>query len=332
MNGHYCSRALRNGLLFVSLLLPVACRGASSGKIESVAISPDGKIVAVGFRKGDTSFIYRIDVGAVSATRLTNAKTGEESSPAFSPDGKKIAYCYSPTRGTNATIVVVNTDGSEPHSWSPTGSGDFSPSFSPDNETIIFARSGYYGSSSPIAQPHHHAWNFYASSVDGANVRQLTNEKFYMASEASVSPDSKNIVAVTEDLDTSPQLAIYSLDHSDKATLSLRPHLPGEPKIGQEFDSPNYMPDGKSILFLAATNGRHGYDYDAYRVDIGSGAVERLTKGNGFASNLRISADGKTAVFLKWRSDWHGTPAKSEVYLLDVQSRKLTPLKISGLD
>ena len=72
-------------------------------------------------------------------------------------------------------------------------------------------------------------------------------------------------------------------------------------------------------------------DYDIYHVDLGSGALERLTTGNGYATDLKVSADGTTAVFLKWRSDWRGTPVTSELFLLDVQSHKLTPVKVSGL-
>jgi Tol biopolymer transport system component len=92
------------------------------------------------------------------------------------------------------------------------------------------------------------------------------------------------------------------------------------------------MPDGKSILFMAASNGKHGYDYDVYRVDLRTGSLERLTNGNGYATDLKVSADGNTAVFLKWHSDWRSTPDKSELYLLDVQTYKLTPLRITGLD
>ena len=153
-----------------------------------------------------------------------------------------------------------------------------------------------------------------------------------MASPASVSPDGKHIVVVTEGNDTNRQIAIYSLDRPGKPTQSLRPHVPKEADHNNSIlNFPNYLPDGKSILFMAASDGKHGYDYDIYRIDLDAGSLERLTNGNGFATALKVSADGKTAVFLKWRSDWRGTPDNSQVYLLDVQSHKLTPLRVNGL-
>jgi len=184
-----------------------------------------------------------------------------------------------------------------------------------------------------IPQPHHHAWDFYAADSDGTNVRQLTNESFYMASALSVSPDGKSMVVVTEDLDTPRKIAIYSLDHPENRPQLFRPHVPKEAdRKNPIFNCPNFMPDGKSILFMAASEGRHGYDYDVYRLDLGTGEVERLTKGNGYATDLTVFADGKTAAFLKWRSDWHATPVESELYLLDIQSHSVTPLRVSGLN
>ncbi len=176
-------------LLFVS---PMSYGGSTSSQIRSVAVSPDGKLIAVDFGKRGASFIYKIAIDTGNATRVTNAKTGEESSPAFSPDGKRIAYSYSPGNGAHSSIVIGNVDGSDLHPWSPSESNDFSPVFSSDNKTIVFSRSGFYGSYSPIAQPHPHAWRFYVSDLDGANVRDLTGESFYMASPASVSPDGKS--------------------------------------------------------------------------------------------------------------------------------------------
>jgi len=65
------------------------------------------------------------------------------------------------------------------------------------------------------------------------------------------------------------------------------------------------VPDG-NVLFMVVSNGKHGYDYDIYRVTISTGALEKLTDGNGYAKDLKVSADGRTAAFLKWRKNWRG--------------------------
>jgi hypothetical protein len=87
-----------------------------------------------------------------------------------------------------------------------------------------------------------------------------------------------------------------------------------------------------SLWRLVTENCEEDSTNDIYRMGIETGFVERLTMGNGYATSLKVSADGKTAVFLKWRSDWRGTPNKSELYLLDMQSHKPTPFRVSGLN
>jgi Tol biopolymer transport system component len=175
MNGGAVLTVLRNDLIFLFLLCPVICVLKSPDHIGSVAVSPDGKLIAVDFEKGGTSFIYKIAVDTGNATRLTNAKTGEESMPAFSPDGKRIAFSYSPGNGVHSSIVIGNVDGPSLRPWSPSESNDFSPVFSSNNKTIVFSRSGFFGSYSPIAQPHPHAWSFYASDLDGFVGRILSS-------------------------------------------------------------------------------------------------------------------------------------------------------------
>jgi Tol biopolymer transport system component len=323
---------VRVGLSVLFLHPLVACAGQPTGRIGSISVSPDGSFLAVTYEKDGAQFVYKIAMDTGNATRLTDAKTGQESSPALSADGKRIAYSYSPGNGMASRIVVGNVDGSDLRPWSPSETSDYRPLFSPDNKTIIFARSGYYGSYSPIAQPYRHDWNFYAANLDGANVRQLTNEHFYMVSDASVSPDGLAMVFVSSE-EHGDVIEVHSLEEPAKPKQILRPHVPKEPSLGQTFNCPNYMPDGKSILFMAARNGKllSGYDYDIYRLNLGTGVVERLTNGNGYATDLKVSADGKIAVFLKWRSDWHRTPVKNELYLLDLQSHEVTPIKVSGL-
>ena len=297
-----------------------------------MAISPDGKVIAVGFGNEINSFIYMVPVDTGKATRLTDAKTGSETDPSFSCDGKRIAYSYSPGNGSHFVIAMVNVDGSDFDQWPPSKANDFSPVLSPDNETLVFERSGFYGSYSPIAQPHSHEWNFYASNLKGANIRQITTEDFYTASPASISPNGRDMAVVTEGLEDGSHLAIYSLEHTGKPKLSLQPHVPNEADHRDPIlDFPNYTPDGRNILFMAASNGKHGYDYDIYKVDLDTGSLERLTKGNGYATELKVAANGRTAAFLKWRSDWHGTPVHSEIYLLDLESLRLTPFRVTDL-
>jgi Tol biopolymer transport system component len=225
----------------------------------------------------------------------------------------------------------VNLDGSNLRQWSPAGVADLSPVFSPNDKTIVFSRSEFPVSDSPIAQPHAHAWRFYASDLDGTNIRELTSESFYIASPASVSPDSKSMVVVTETLETNQHIAIYSLIDPGPPTRTFQPHIPHEADHKNPILAyPNYMPDG-SILFMAATNGKHGLDYDVYRLDPQSGSLETLTNGNGYATDLKVSADGRTAAFLKWRKNRLGDLIGNQVYLLDLQSRRLRALETTGL-
>ena len=179
-------------------------RSGNSGLIEALSVSPDGKFLAVVYAKAKNEFIYKIALDTGKASRLTDAKTGHESSPAFSPDGKLIAFTYSPDDNAPARIVVANADGSRLHSWPPSKIDDFWPVFSPDHKAIVFARSGFYGAYSPIAQPHYHEWVFYEAGLDGTNVRQLTNGKFFAVSPPSVSPDGKSMMLMTVGPDTPP--------------------------------------------------------------------------------------------------------------------------------
>jgi Tol biopolymer transport system component len=320
--------ARRGALFFFLLLAQVSYGGKASWQIESVAISPDGKLIAIDARRESTSFIYKVSVDSGIANRLTNAKEGEESSPAFAPDGKLIAYSFSPGSVERSQIIIVNVDGSDPRRWSPSGVADLSPVFSPDDKTIVFSRAKFYGSYSPIAQPHPHDWYFYASDLDGTNVRQLTTESFYMVSPASVSSDGKNMVVVTEGAETSPQIAIYSIAHSGPPVHVFRPHVPNEiDHKNPIFAYPNFLPNG-SILFMAADKRM---SYDVYRLNPGTGEIEKLTNENGYATGLQVSADGNTAVFLKWRLNWLGDVKGCEVRLLDMRSRTMRSLTITGL-
>lgn len=300
-----------------------------SNQIQSVTLSADGKLLAIVFGNHSESFIYEVPVNTGKARRLTKATRGLESSPSFSPDGKQIVYAYWPGKDAPSRIMITNVDGSNPHEWSPSGVADLSPVFSPDNKTIVFSRAGYDGNYSPIAQPHAHDWSFYASNLSGDNARQLTTEHFYMVSPPSISPDGKTMVVVTEGAETGQRIAVYSITDPGPALCTFRPHIPNEADHKNPiFAYPNFLPDG-SVFFLAP-NGR--WDYDLYELTQTTGFIKKLTDRNGYATNLKVSVDGTTAVFLKWKKNWLGELAGNEVDLLDVHTEKVMRLTISGLD
>jgi Tol biopolymer transport system component len=316
------------GLGFCSLLLflipRVTCCEDSPGRMLGLSVSPDGKFIATTYVKGSSWRIYKIDMVTGDATRLTDATTGEEASPTFSPDGKLIAYSYVAEKD-HRQIVVMNVDGSSPRTLPGSGTANLDATFAPSGEKLYFCRAE--------PRPHEHRSDIFWMNIDGSKLTQLTHEGFYSISEPSLSPDGKSLVVVTEEWDApQEQISLYSLDHPEKPQRILRPHLPARPAPKQVFESPNYTPDGKSILFMAATHGKRENDDDVYRLDLGSEMLERLTEGNGYAGGLKLLPDGKTAVFLKWREDRHGTIVGTEVYLLDLETHKLRPFKVSGLN
>ncbi|HUJ33130.1 MAG TPA: hypothetical protein VLY23_17750 [Candidatus Acidoferrum sp.] len=315
---------LKLGLLLLFLVAPATQGGDSPGRMLGLSVSPDGKFIATTYVKGSSWRIYKIDMGTGNATRLTNATTGEESSPAFSPDGKLIAYSYT-AYADYQRIVVMNVDGSNPRTLPGSGTANLDPTFAPNGERIYFRQAE--------PRPHEHRWDLFSIGTDGSNLTQLTHEGFYSVYDPSLSPDGKSMVVVLQGWNApQQQIAIYSLDHTEKPERILQVHLPGKVPLNHVFESPNYMPNGKSILFIAATGGKRGDDYDIYLLDVEAGATERLTEGNGYAGALKLFPAGKTAAFLKWPEDRHGKTVGTDVSLLDLQTGKLRSLRVTGLN
>ena len=74
INKQFGLGALTRTMVLLLFASPISYGGSTLSQIRSVAVSPDGKLIAIDFGRGKTSFIYRIAVDTGSATRLTNAK------------------------------------------------------------------------------------------------------------------------------------------------------------------------------------------------------------------------------------------------------------------
>ena len=296
------------------------------GQMGPVSFSPDGKSIVFAYEKADSCFIYKAYVHGGMAARLTRNQQGCESDPAFSDDGKLIAYSYAPPGGQHSNLYLVNVDGSNPHLLLESDADDIYPVFAHDGKALYFMRSRFFGHYSPIVGSRRHDFDLFRLDLNSKRAEGLTNSKFYDVSAPSLSPDGKNIVfsMLTRAGDV---LRFYSAADGHEE-LSLQPHVHGEPPGGPIFADVGYVPDGKGIIFQAASNGSPYFNYDIYRVTLPNGEVENLTQGIGYATGVRLSPDGKTALFLKGNVE----QKTNQLYTLDLATRKLLPLKLSGIN
>ncbi|HLJ27955.1 MAG TPA: hypothetical protein VKY85_14695 [Candidatus Angelobacter sp.] len=63
-------------------------------------------------------------------------------------------------------------------------------------------------------------------------------------------------------------------------------------------NNPGDLKSGYGSIFQAASDGSPYFNYDIYQMGLDVGHLENL--GNWARVRVRPSADGKTAIFLKW--------------------------------
>ena len=321
------------GVLGLAALTAGLRAGEDPPRVERVRISPDGKSLAVNYSRGKNTFIYVVEVATGKATRLTRNLDATEIAGSFTPDGKQLLYTNRAALDQQPRIYFHNLTTGAETSWGDVSGQDSSPTLSPDGKTMVFARYGHYGNSSPIAQPHGHAWDFWAADADGSHVRQITSKSFYEVSAPSISRDGKRIAFLCDFDDKPDAICIHSLESPEEPEAEVRPKIPkAAEKKNEPMNDPNFSKDGQSIIFLAADPGKHGFDYNVFRVDWATQVVEQLTQGNGYTTSLSLSADGKTAAMVRWQSNWRAIPTTSAVWMLDVETRQMRELKITGLD
>lgn len=142
----------------------------STAKYYSVACSPDGNEIAVDRRHGDTVGIWLMGLDGSSARYIV---CGGE--PCWSPTSRLIAY------STEATIWVMDTNGTGCRKLYSGDGGVGLPAFSPDGSKVAFGATAANGSG-----------GLYVVDTAGQNLKLLTRD----GSCASWSPDGRQIVFV----------------------------------------------------------------------------------------------------------------------------------------
>lgn len=324
------SRKVNNiGTTAVIALFAVICfwvlhgEQAISANVNLEAVSDDGKVVLARSTPTGSSTLYKIDTSTGDARRLTAIPQGYEGDAAFSPDGNHVAFTYSKD-DKNYTIMLTDLDGRDPHPLLRESGNDSWPRYSRDGSTIYFVRT--------VSSPNATGFDLFSTSVDGTNVIQLTHQQFssngepFLRAAPVLSSDGKQLLFTT-----SQSLLLCSLSGPKQQPENVLFQLPNAPS-SRQYVSGYFSFDDRGIVFMAATQGKSGYDYDVYRVDLASRKVQKLTENNGYASDFRLSVGGNEAVFLKWKfSRFQKLPRSFQMHLLDLQSGTVTPVNFTRL-
>ena len=299
------------------------------GKIGNLAFSPDSRLIVLVRSKGDLSTIEKVDLASNTSTPIKTAIPCTASSPTYSPDGKQIALVCRNNADNHSRIFLMDADGGNFHPLCSANSDsyDFAPHYSSDGETLFFARIESFVPVAGISAPVRQNWDAYSASIDGREERQVTDRHFKFFG-VTFSGDGRKLV-VSGDDSSGVQIYVYSTDEQVKGEIAIHPPIPNAPQSPVISDV-IVARDGRSIYFMAATDGKKAFDYDVYRMDLTSNSVEKLTIANGYATDLCVSNDGKMAAFLRWTSEWGSLPNLSRLYTLDLESKRLTPSNVTG--
>jgi TolB protein len=250
--------------------------GPEGAALRNPAWSPDGSWLV--FESDAESFrdLYRLELGAASALRLTNDAEGNFE-PAVSPDGQIIAFVSS--REGNAELYSMTADGGAPQRLTNSRGDDSQPVWSPDGRALAFT-----SSRDPARGHDTFTLELETGSITPV-VRDGSRTEPVLARDLAFSPRGDRI-AFTELVSARGTAAIVIVDVGTGEVLA-RSHT-GE-RDAYVDEQPSWSPDGEWLVFARSHAGR-------------SDIVRMRADGSGLA--LLTAGDG-----VHWLARWVGGPA-----------------------
>ena len=313
-------------LLPLLLLATIGCRSTLpyQAPFSRAVFHPNGTQVAFTVARGGTCFIYQADLKTGSAKRLSHAQTGCETDPAYAPDGAHLAYILAPKPGMRGALVYADLNGGSPQTLADDAEDNLKPVFAPNSSRVFFLRSGAFEHHSPLVDNRRHKFDLFSLDLASRQVEQLTHQQFYELDRVDVSADGKLLAYSLSTYPEGDRFLLAPADTPEKPTVGLQPMVPGAPRPTPVLYEASWFPDGRSLLFKAASQPPSGgnFDYNVYRVSLDSGKIEQLTELKGMIDALSLSRDGRKAILLQG----------NEYSLLDVETHKLTSIAIRYLN
>ena len=223
--------------------------------------------------------------------------------PAWSPDGKEIVFTTNLT-GRNNLWKVASTGG-WPIQLSQSDDRQSGAVWSPDGKWIVYQQDHGGGE----------IYDIFAIPSAGGEAVNLTKTNDISETGPEFSPDGQ-MLAISWKPRTSPNPDIALLNWKTHAVRNLT----NEKAKDRVWGFIGWSRDGHSIFANRALID--STDADVYRIDMNTGDRENLTphQGKTLYAASSLSADGRTLLLTSDKTSFNN------VFLLDVASKKLTPV------
>jgi serine/threonine protein kinase len=257
-------------------------RLTSTGKVQSAAISPDGRfLLTVQSDNGNDSLWLR-NIPTGSNTQVLPASGQSFASLIFSPDGNSFYFREAQTGGGGSTFNLFRSPllGGSPTLLAKDVDGG--PVFSPDGKRMVYSR---------YNDPELNKWRLLEADSDGGNEKVLYVEPAPggPAAELSWSPDGKRVAIsnLTSDSKSLSQIRFF-----DFARSSVEPFVAPTDKI---ILGNAWAPDGRGIFVAYVPRGEHlSVQTQVGLFSYPDGAFRPITNDLTDHSSLSLSADGHT--------------------------------------
>ncbi|MEE8486720.1 MAG: protein kinase [Gemmatimonadota bacterium] len=261
--------------------------GLMTGLLRDLALSPDGRRLAVSEFEGSLS-LTRLPLtpdGSRPAGPEMLLSRGQviDRYPRVSPDGRRVAFASDRLGPMEVWITDVETGDQERLQLPGTDVGANLPFWTADGRTLAVTR--FHGGN---------AQSIWLAAVDGSHAEELVPALPGLQG-AEFSRDDGSILYSALSDGTS-QMFVVDLESRQSRQIT---DSPGD-KYPQEWS-----PDGRWILFVSNTSGA----MQAWRMPAGGGVAERLTTGEERIRHAQYSSDGRWLYFQPSHRNIYRMPA-----------------------
>ena len=255
-------------------------RLTATNRVQSAAISPDGKFLAYAQNEGDKQSLWTKQIATNSTVQLVAAAPRTYANLTFSPDGNYVYYVARDPNDETGSVFRIPTLGATP--LKVVGNVSEAIAFSPDGRQIAFQRYDANSSEATVV----------VADADGSNERKLTSHtghEWFASRGVAWSPDSRFIACGAGDDRKSPQMAMVIINVKDGTTKDLS---------AQRWDSIGrsaWLSDGTAIVFSASDSGTTAAR-QIWQISYPGGEAHPITHDLNSYGDVSLTADSNALV------------------------------------